>query len=157
MRPFIVRLTLLALAVTGFAGCGASTGTVSGTVTVNKEPLANGTITFVGDSGEPRTAGIVNGKYETVAMPTGNYKVMISVRDQGPPTPEAPPEAINPTGSPTPIIGSGLGPADGKARPAVTNKPQPKKTAIDPKFNDPDKSGLSTTVKAGPNTFNADL
>ncbi|MGL6075349.1 MAG: hypothetical protein ACRC8S_14430 [Fimbriiglobus sp.] len=127
-------------------GCGQATGTVSGTVTVGGAPLAAGTITFVGDVGEPKSAGIVDGKYETAAMPVGTYKIMILVRDV--PTSEA-----NAAAAKTGVVGSGLGAGD--TRP--TSTPKTKKLELDPKYADPEKSGLTFPVIAGPNKYDPKL
>ncbi len=139
-----------AIASLTFVGCSQPTGTVSGTVMLGKVPLPSGTITFVG-AGEPHSAGIVDGKYETAAMPVGTYKVMISVRDQSPigAAPAASPGGVS--------IGGGMGPADGNKSAPAPSRPAVAKSIFDPKYNDPETSGLTSTVKAGANTFDAGL
>ena len=141
---------LLAIATLMLFGCNQPTGTMSGTVLLGKVPLASGTITFVGN-GEPYSAGIVDGKYETAAMPVGTYKVMITVRDQSP-IGAAP--AVSPGGV---AIGGGMGPADGNKAAPAPKRPTAPKSIIDPKYNDPETSGLTATVKAGANAFDAGL
>ena len=62
------------------AGCGANdTSQVSGTVLVDGQPLANGTIQFYPLDGKGRTGGggIKDGKYEVVAG-VGEMKVVIN-------------------------------------------------------------------------------
>lgn len=62
------------------AGCGSSNKAhVSGTVTVDNEPLANGTIQFypVEGKGQSAGAGITGGKYEVEAS-VGSMKVVIN-------------------------------------------------------------------------------
>ncbi len=142
--------SLIGFAALAIVGCAEPTGTVSGTVMLGKNPLPSGTITFMG-AGEPHSAGIVNGKYETAAMPLGTYKVMIQVRDQSPPGFE-PPAAQGGT-----IVGAGMGPADGNRPAPSPGRAAAVKPTIDPKYNDAETSGLTTTVKAGANTFDAGL
>ena len=141
---------LLVISALTPAGCSQPTGTVSGTVMLGKIPLPSGTITFVG-TGEPHSAGIVEGKYETAAMPVGTYKVMITVRDQ---SPIGAASAAFPGGV---TIGAGMGPADGNKSAPAPSRPSVAKSIIDPKYNDPETSGLTSTVKAGANTFDAGL
>jgi hypothetical protein len=66
-----------------FAGCsgGARTGTVSGNVTVDGQPLADGTISFNPIDGNTPTSGgkITNGSY-SVEVPTGAQKIIISAQ-----------------------------------------------------------------------------
>jgi hypothetical protein len=62
-------------------GCGGGAmPVVSGTVTLDGQPVANGSISFVPLDGKGRTAGgtITDGKYST-KVPVGEMKVSISV------------------------------------------------------------------------------
>ena len=72
-------LLLVSLAIA--AGCSQQTsqGTVTGTVTLNGQPLPAGEIRFVPADGQSATAGgtISGGKF-TVAVPPGDKKVQIS-------------------------------------------------------------------------------
>ena len=67
------------LLLTGCSGKGVQTGTVSGTVTLDGQPLADGTINFNSLDGNTPTSGgkITNGSF-SVAVPRGLQKVMIS-------------------------------------------------------------------------------
>ena len=69
-----VLLALLAL-----AGCGARESRVSGSVTLNGQPVETGAITFVPVDGKTPTAGgeIKDGRY-SVKVPVGTMKVSIS-------------------------------------------------------------------------------
>lgn len=60
-------------------GCGPATGTITGAVTIDGQPLDKGVISYVpADSqGHPVTVNIVNGKY-TLQAPTGQKYVQIS-------------------------------------------------------------------------------
>jgi hypothetical protein len=60
-------------------GCGTGVATVSGTVSLDGQPLAEGTISFLPADGATATAGdrIQNGRY-SVSMPPGPKQVRIS-------------------------------------------------------------------------------
>jgi hypothetical protein len=79
---FPLQTALALLFVASLAGCGDSDGaekhTISGTVTLDGEPVENGTITFVPADGVGPTAGapIENGQY-TAEVPPGSKKVEI--------------------------------------------------------------------------------
>jgi hypothetical protein len=62
-----------------FVGCGPNTGHVSGTVTIDGQPLEKGVIVFVpADSdGEPARGDVLSGKYR-LRMTPGKKKVQIS-------------------------------------------------------------------------------
>lgn len=80
MNALVRRWTAVAFAVCAL-GCQQSDGLVevSGVVTVDGEPAAQGSITFVPLSGGSRTgAGIAGGRYELRA-PRGAAKVVIRV------------------------------------------------------------------------------
>ena len=73
---------VLAPAVLSFllAGCGgASTGTVSGDVTLDGQPMKKGSITFTPADGKSTgvSADVVDGKY-TATVPTGDMSVAIA-------------------------------------------------------------------------------
>ncbi len=72
-------LVLFAVALCVIAGCGPSSSTVSGKVTLDGQPLANGSISFTPEDGQTATAGaaITNGAY-TVELPPGKKRVEIS-------------------------------------------------------------------------------
>jgi hypothetical protein len=123
------------------AGCGGpQVGSVTGTVTWNGKPIERGLITFSPNAGAPHPAAIIAGKYETGEIPTGEYKIMVILSE----VPGAPPVTKQPAGS----LGEGLGASDLRA-PA----PSVAKARLDPKYGDASTSGLSFTVKSGPNTY----
>ncbi|MBM3993445.1 MAG: hypothetical protein FJ303_04745 [Planctomycetes bacterium] len=61
------------------AGCGGPKwgGAVSGTVTIGKELLPSGAVTFIGADGEARNAEIVNGRYEIPQPPFGLCQITV--------------------------------------------------------------------------------
>jgi hypothetical protein len=73
---------VLLLIVTAVAGCSSSVATVSGTVSLDGQPLADGTISFLPADGATATAGgpIQKGSY-SVTMPPGAKLVRISAME----------------------------------------------------------------------------
>jgi hypothetical protein len=67
------------LALLALAGCGAKESRVSGTVTLDGQPIDAGAITFLPSDGQSPTAGgvIQDGRY-SVKVPVGTMKVSIS-------------------------------------------------------------------------------
>jgi len=75
--------TALLVLATGCGGWSADRATVSGKVTLNNEPVTDGTITFQAAEGPSAGARIVNGEYTTLAgngPMIGTNKVSISWR-----------------------------------------------------------------------------
>jgi len=71
-------LSLFALVVT--CGCGETAGDVevSGTVTINGEPIGNGTISFVSaDGATPTGGGVIKDGAYTATVPPGEKVVMV--------------------------------------------------------------------------------
>ena len=72
---------LFILALTGFTllGCGSRVSTVSGKVTLDGAPLANGTIAFVPADGRTASAEVkIKDGFYSVQMPPGRKRVQIS-------------------------------------------------------------------------------
>jgi hypothetical protein len=71
---------LIGLSLAGCGGKGIKTGTVYGKVTLDGQPLAEGTISFTAVDGSTPTAGgkITDGNYNVAAVPRGTHKVLIS-------------------------------------------------------------------------------
>lgn len=123
-------------------GCGGQEmGVVKGTVTWNNKPIVRGMISFIPDSGPPYSAAIIDGLYDTGEIPTGDYRCTI-VLTEGPPgeSPTPPPKRAGSSFS------EGLGPAD-------LRSPNKAVRAFDTKYCNPATSGLTYTVKPGPNTY----
>ncbi len=138
-------LSLLCLVtVVGCAKSGLDlpTGTVAGAVTLNGEPMANGTITFFGENhGDTATAklqsdGTYTLKYgDGFSVPAGDYRVAIV---DG-------------------AAGGGVSADPSELMKTVAAGP-PEKSALDSKYVDPQTSGLVAVVKEGTNTnINFDL
>lgn len=82
MNRLLCVFCALAVSLVCLAGCGGKgvkTGTVHGTVTLDGQPLAEGTISFNPLDGNTPTAGgkITGGSY-SVAVPRGQQMVLIS-------------------------------------------------------------------------------
>jgi hypothetical protein len=122
-----VGVMALAIGVACLAGCGTSqppSGTVSGKVTLQGQPLRAGTVQFVNDQlGAGASAALDDaGTYRvTTPLRTGPYEVTIQ-----PPPPPAPHE-MGPSAS--------LPPSN-----------------IPAKYRDPKSSGLKATIQEGSNT-----
>lgn len=89
-------LLMLPLLFPALVGCGADQqARVSGTVTLNNEPLKKGLISFAPKDPGGSTAGgdIIDGKYEAVALKPGKYVVHIAGVPEGPVIMPGSPEA----------------------------------------------------------------
>lgn len=76
--PRSLQTLALALLVLAPLGCGRSTGTVTGTVSLEGKPLPAGQISFVPASGPAVSAPInKDGTYTASGVPTGEVKVTV--------------------------------------------------------------------------------
>ncbi len=133
-------------------------GTVTGTIKHQGREIPRGLLTLLGDKGEPKSCAIINGKFESGPILTGPYKIIVLSDLPSLGGTPAPPPVANKGGSIN--IGEGLGAVDGKPIPKAGAKQAPKiakKLVLDPKYGNPDTSGLSMTVVSGSNLFDADL
>jgi hypothetical protein len=64
--------------ILGLSGCGPTTHTVSGTVKLDGEPIAEGRITFVPEESGPGGGGPITGGHYSVAVPAGKAKVQVA-------------------------------------------------------------------------------
>ena len=132
-----VACVVWALCACLLAGCGPSkapSGTVSGKITLEGQPLTAGVVTLVNSAaGTGASAELdASGNYRIAGeLPTGPYEVMIQAPAPPPPLPASPGAPLPPT-------------------PAL-------KVNIPAKFHDAKTSGLSVTVKAGANTADFSL
>lgn len=144
-------LLLIPLAAALFiVGCGPSFGSIEGTVTVDNKPMTGGVIAFVGEKagggGGSSPIDAKTGTYKVPRLPTGKMKVTIT--------------PVKDTAGTMAASGDAMakkhGPPKG-AMPAGVDFKGPDASAlgkavkIDPKYSDPDKSGLTATV-TGNNT-----
>jgi len=75
-----VRWLAAGVAAVAMMGCGPSTSTISGTVTFNGEPVANGAISFFPTDGKGSPAGglIKDGRYTVTGLKPGERTVQLS-------------------------------------------------------------------------------
>ena len=88
-KPLLFRGGLMIALLSGVllvAGCGGSTGNVSGKVTYKGAALKGGTIGFVDSSGRVMGAALEgDGTYKIKNLPTGEYKVTVETASVRPP------------------------------------------------------------------------
>jgi hypothetical protein len=128
------------------AGCGPSYNKVSGTVSYKGKNLTMGTITFYSGDGKTKSFTTIgsNGFYEAIDPPLGKVRVGIAVK---------PPASVN-------LIPSGKDKdKDAKPKAVIGDTPSAKvePVIIPPNYADPGKSGLTTELKSGSNTFDIEL
>jgi hypothetical protein len=157
----LVAAGLLAGLVLTSLGCSGGTGTVTGKVKYNGEPLPSGRVVFMNADGKGTQEAEIqsDGSYKIERMPTGLAKVSVvtspmgetgggrgpGARGGGPPAPMAPPADKIPAGAdPGGLYGKG--------------KPEGKKSVkIPDSYADPEKSGLTFTVAKGPQEWDIPL
>jgi hypothetical protein len=141
---------LLFLAVC--AGCSSSSqGTISGKVTYHGKPVPAGTVVFVPQvQGGSFAAPIRDGQYKLENCPVGPAKIAVSSKQAI----TAPMKGMMSKTKPPPEIEEKLGrgaPAEGASS---NNAPT---ASIPPRYQDPEKSGLSYTVKSGSQVHDIDI
>ena len=140
---------LLAVGVSaGVAGCGPSTGNVSGKVLYKGAPLNGGVVTFAGEDGKnPQIAQIAeDGSYSVEKIPVGPVKITVatksSVKQGKQPRKNLPPTNVTPPPGYIPQDASDGG------KPLVE---------IPAKYSDSEKSGLTYTVTSGSQSYDIKL
>jgi hypothetical protein len=129
----------------GAAGC-SSKGTISGKITYQGKPVTAGTVTFVPEKGGGAfTASIQEGEYKVEHVPPGPAKIAVSTPSSSSAKRyiekmQPPPEMLK-KGAPDRPAGEPVKPS---AQPTVP---------IPPKFQNPETSGLTYTVKSGQQNF----
>jgi len=122
-----------AVAAFALAGCGPSTGTIEGKVTLNGQPVTDLTVNFVSANGDIVSATVgPDGAYTATGILTGDTKVTVTPMSD---TSMDAQQAIK----------------KGKAEPGAP------KVKINPKYLDSNTSGLALTVKSGKNPFDIPL
>lgn len=127
-------------------GCGPGSATVSGRVTYNGTPLTRGDILIYGANGKVQSGPIgTDGHYTIFKAPVGDVKVAVAASRPSTPPPTSP----------------GMRRIKGVMKhPRSAHNPSPSPVKVVPipeRYKDPDKSGLSFTLKSGEQTINLDL
>ncbi len=169
IRLFGIIAALSALPL--LAGCGPSTGDVTGKVLLNGKPLSFGTVTMIGADGITKSAQIMDdGSYTIFGIASGTAKILV----------ESPKPNIV-AGSPAAVAGApgGAAAADQRAArgragadlppdapkverpkddvPTVSAEAAKKWVAISPDYADNRKSTLTLVVRVGKNEHNVEL
>jgi hypothetical protein len=144
--------TLLCLLL---GGC-ASRGTVSGKITYQGQPLPSGTVLFVPENGPAVTGVITDGRYEVRGVVRGPAKIGVQTPDA---VASAGPEFQR-------HIPPGMGPPKGAQLPPgvdpsvfdpAAQRSNLKSTWIPEEYRNPEKSGLTCTVKGGEQEYDIEL
>lgn len=152
-RPGRLRLAapgfclLVCLAATGCGGKGSVTGKVS----YKGEPLGGGTVLFYSEGQGTASSPIgPDGSYKVDKVPAGEVKIGVETKSvkpaanfNRPAMPTPPPDAL-----PKDAAASIYGPP---------SQPMGKFVAIPDSYADPKSSGLTYTVKPGPQPYDIDL
>jgi hypothetical protein len=73
-----MRLLLCLLVLPLIVGCGSNLGIVSGTVTLDGQPVPTGTVTFVKEDGSASEGAVIaEGKFQA-KIPPGKYKLELT-------------------------------------------------------------------------------
>jgi hypothetical protein len=137
-------LLLFVLGVLAGAGCGPATGTISGKVKYNGQPLTVGvhTVTFLSVDGSVHSCGVEpDGSYTLRGVPAGRVRITI----QSFPSPQQLLMAPGEDGRMKSVTGS-----EAPARPGVG-------PGVPGRYKNPDQSGLRYDVKRGSQTFDIEL
>ena len=144
------KLACLAAALAGpLAGCGKrgpALAEVSGTVTLDGQPLERGTITFEATGLRPATAKILDGRIVEATthrpndgVPVGHQRIAVFSR--------AEPVAAKPGPTTEPAL-----PGAAAFPPSMAGR-----SLLPARYNDPATSGLSATIRPGQNTLSLEL
>ena len=138
-----VRPTALIILAAALVGCTAGKSDVVGKVSYKGKTLVFGSVVMRGPDGLDIPGTIdPDGSYRVVGVASGKVFIAVVSRDPGPPT--AAKGRV-----------SGKTSRDGDDGAAAGDRP--KWFAIPGKYEDPTKSGLSTTLKPGANQHDIDL
>lgn len=135
------------------AGCGSSSGRISGKISYKNNPLPGGTVTFYGpgENGWAKTARIGDdGSYRLEEVPKGTARIIVETQTLKP-NPMAKAMAARMT------KGKDIPPEMLKNSPFGQMQEEAKYVAIPPKYSKAETSGLTYEVKAGKQEHNINL
>jgi hypothetical protein len=112
---------------------------VKGRVTVKGQPIKRGLVVFLPQGGgkDPFSAAIIDGVYETAAMPTGVARIYVT--------------SLDPVAGAVEIDQGDVNPAARGSRRARSGP------AVPAKYQSPDTSRLEYSVQAGSNVYDIEL
>jgi hypothetical protein len=153
-------VVLFLLATLCANGCGGAHGNVSGKVTSRGQPVVIGSVVMIGSDTIPLTGAIdANGNYAIPDVPAGLVQVGVVSPDPGIPAKRASVMAIiakaNAKGK-----ASGKGDIADMASPGVAAdaaRAKKKWVRLPKDVEFPDRSGITTTIQSGENTFHIEL
>jgi hypothetical protein len=130
-------MLVAALLATALPGCSQSTGTVSGRVTFQGQPVAAGSVTLIHADGPTRSGSLHEGSYSVAKIPTGACTILVVSL----PSPRLRwnPEKKERMGG------------DGASSRFRTATPVPSR------YSDPKESNIHYDVRAGRQTYNIEL
>jgi hypothetical protein len=144
-RPLTVarRPALLAVLLAALAGCAGGKSALTGKVTYKGKAIVFGTVVVQGADGL-QIPGTINpdGTYRVTGIAAGKALVGVVSRDPGPTA--APKGRVS--GKTSRDAEDGPGPAD-----------RPRWFALPQKYEDPSRSGLTTTLRPGANQYDIEL
>jgi hypothetical protein len=137
---------VLGLGLLPLVGCsGEKTAEVSGTVTLNNQPLASGVVTFFPETGAPVAVFIQNGSYTASGIGYGNCRVSVAPQVEAPaPKTDAGGKTMKPGQSPTPTKGAPM---------AVPKKDPAPASPIPEKYRNADTSDLNCKIDQSKVTY----
>jgi len=139
VRPVLGSIAYLALC---FTGCGSSTATVEGTVTVQGQPVKSGSVILYCEDKQIVRGLIVDGQYSIPNVPCGNVTVTVQAHAKVPSglrlEQQLPPIVNGPIPSPVETPGSST-------------------LSIPPRYSHPEESGLSIQIDGTHVTYGIDL
>jgi len=143
MKQFFLLAALLVLPLV-VTGCGEPTGQLSGKVTYNDKPVANGFVVFMGEKKTVHVPIGADGTYKSEEIPLGDLKVGVlpAVR---------PPGSFMPKGATIPDAAKST--EEGKKYLETESSYVP----IPNNFQDPVKSGQSVKVTGGSQNYDISL
>jgi hypothetical protein len=75
-----MKRLMIVLAALSLAGCGDGKGSVSGTVTLDGTPVADGAVTFVKEGEAVREGAVIKAGAFVAKMPPGKYRIELTGR-----------------------------------------------------------------------------
>lgn len=134
MRDHIGAMLAMVVLTIVTVGCGSNTGTITGNVTFQGEPITIGTIAFIGLSGTVASATIQDGSYTLSDAETGLATVTVTSHEPSPMM--HPPTGPDPNAPPPPPL---------------------KYVPIPDRYSNPKRCGVTYTVRPGKQTYDVVL